>query len=120
MTGAQVRRASTLNKRINDKGAKRRARTAALVKINPAAKKQTMSGTMLVQIYGHTAQGASTTQQLGMRKNVKGATLFAGSGACTTTVIAFTFGPTADPIVKIPLEQIDAWIQTWLGTTREQ
>ena len=50
----------------------------------------------------------------------KKTTPFAGSWACTTTVIAFTFSPTADPLIKIPLEQIDAWFQVWMGTTRDQ
>ena len=59
-------------------------------------------------------------QQFAMRKNVKGTTPFAGSGACTTTVIAFTISPTSDPLIRIPLEQLDTGYQTWLGTTREQ
>ena len=51
---------------------------------------------------------------------MKRTTPFAGSRACTTTVLAWTFGPTIDPIVKIPLEQIDAWFQLWMGTTSNQ
>ena len=119
MSGSLARRASTLNARIS-KGGKRAKRTADLIKINPAAKKLTMAGTAKVQPYGHQAQGASMKQQLAMRANIKTTTPFAGSWACTATVIAYTYGPTDDPLIKIPLEQIDAWFQMWMGTTREQ
>ena len=99
MTPTQVRRASTLNQRIA-KGAKRAARTNALVVINPSAIQLTMTGTHLVQAYGHQAQGASFTQQGAMRNLIKSTTPFAGSRACTTAVIAWTLGPAADPDVK--------------------
>ena len=119
MTATNVRRASTLNKRIA-KGGKRAPRTRALVVINPAAIKLTMSGTHPVQAYGHQAQGASWAQQGAMRKNIKNTTPFAGSRACTATVISWIFGPTSDPHVKIPLEQIDMWMKVWAETTTEQ
>ena len=110
MSGSLIRRASTLNARIS-KGSKRALRTADLVKINPAAKKLTMSGTAKVQPYGHQALGACMTQQFAMRSSIKKTTPSAGSWACTATVIAFTLGPTDDPLIKIPLEQIDSWFQ---------
>ena len=114
MSGSAVRKASSLNKRIFVKGKDRAKRTRALVNIKPAAKKLTMTGTHPVQAYGHQAQGASANQIRGMRKNIKDTTEFAGTRACTTTVIAWHFGPNSDPMVKCPLEQIDAWAHTWL------
>jgi len=119
MTASTVRRASTLNARIA-KGSLRGKRTKALVAVNPEAKKLTVVGTCAVQPYGHQAQGASLTQQLSMRKNVKSTTPFAGSSACTTTVIGWTYGANVDPLIKIPLEQIDMWLQLWAGTTRTE
>ena len=117
MSGSGVRRASTLNNRIGSKGADRAKRTRELVKVNPAALKLTMAGTMPVQAYGHQAQGASMSQMTGMRKNIKNTTPFAGSFACSTTVVGWHFGPTGDPFIKCPLEQIDTWIQTWNDAT---
>ena len=54
---------------------------------------------------------------VGMRKNIKNTTPFAGTYACTTTVLAWKFGPNADPLVRCPLEQIDTWAQTWTEIT---
>ena len=54
------------------------------------------------------------TQMLMMRKNAKNTTPFAGR-SCSTTVMALVFSPTADPLIKYPVEQIDMWIQTWVG-----
>ena len=48
-----------------------------------------------------------------MNKNLKGTTEFAGSYACSTTVLAYKFGPAANAFVRCPLEQIDDWCQVW-------
>ena len=117
MSGSGVRRASTLNARIEIKGADRAKRTREPVKINPAALKLTMPGTMPVQAYSHQAQGAAASQMTNMRKNIKNTTPFAGSFACSTTVVGWHFGPSGDPFVKCPLEQIDSWVQTWNAAT---
>ena len=119
MSGCMVRKASSLNKRINEKGYCRAKRTNAMVKINPAALKLTMTGTHPAQAYGHQAQGASMTQMFGMKRNIKNTTPFAGTRACSTTVLAWKFGPTADPFVRCPVEQIDAWFQTWTAATSD-
>jgi len=57
---------------------------------------------------------------LDMKKSIKDTTPVAGSRACSTTVLAWQFGPNADPLVRCPLEQIDMWVQTWKATTREE
>ena len=117
MSGSGVRRASTLNARVEVKGADRAKRTRELVTVNPAAQKLTMAGTMPVQAYGHQAQGAAPSQMKNMLKNVKNTTPFAGSFACSATVVGWTFGPGGNPFVKCPLEQIDSWVQTWNAAT---
>ena len=48
-----------------------------------------------------------------MRVNIKRATHLGGTGACTTTTIAWLFGPVADPGVKNVCEQLDMWVTTW-------
>ena len=48
-----------------------------------------------------------------MRYNLKLATHFGGTGACITSVLAWLFGPTADPLVKQAAEQLDMWVLTW-------
>jgi len=48
-----------------------------------------------------------------MRFNLKTATQFGGTSACTATVLAWLFGPVADPLVKQAAEQLDMWIMTW-------
>ena len=68
-SGSTIRKASSLNHRIECKGADRAARTHALVMVNPAALKLTMTGMQPVQEYGHQAQGASNCQLVKMRRN---------------------------------------------------
>ena len=111
MSGRGVLSASSLNYRIEAKGNARAKRTRELVKVNPAAIKLTMTGKNPVQTYGHVAQGASESQMGKMRSNLKNTTPFAGSYACTTTVLSWKYGPNADPFVKCPLEHIDSWVQ---------
>ena len=53
------------------KGRRRAKRVNHLCKMNSEAQKLTMTGIHPVQIYGHTAQGASTAQVNAMRKNLK-------------------------------------------------
>ena len=116
MTGNGNRRASTLNNRIEVKGADRAKRTRELVKVTPVATKLTMPGTNATQVYGHQAQGVSCSQMINMNKKIKNTTPYAKTRACTATVLAWHFGPTADARVGRPLEQIDAWMQVWTST----
>ena len=71
MSGSGVRKASSLNFRIEVKGKDRAKRTRALVMVQPAAIKLTMAGTHPVQVYSHQAQGASQSQMVGMGKILK-------------------------------------------------
>ncbi len=48
-----------------------------------------------------------------MRGNIKTATPFGGTQACLTTTLAWLFSPAADAGVKIPCEQLDAWVLSW-------
>ena len=59
--------------------------TAWLVcKIHSEAQKLTMTGIQPVQVYGHTAQGASTAQVNAMCKNLKLGTVMGKTRACAT------------------------------------
>ena len=53
------------------KGRRRAQRVNRLCKINSEAQQLTTTGIQLVQVYGHTAQGASTAQVNAMCKNLK-------------------------------------------------
>jgi hypothetical protein len=117
LAGGAMRAETTLNERIYAKGAPRARRIRGLVMVNAEAKKLTMPGVQPTQSYGHVAMGASKAQQLGMRKNLKNATPFAGTASCTTSTIAFTYGLAADPLITCPVEQLDIWSQVWLAAT---
>ena len=65
------------------------------------------------QHYGHQVLGASVAQTREMRGNLKGGTQYAGTNSCVTSTLAWLLGPTADPEIKIPTEQLDIWVQTW-------
>ena len=105
--------ANTQSKRIFGKAKHRSKRTKELVHRNMTALKLVMPGVPTQQSYGYQVNGDSPSQVLGMRRNIKGATHLGGTGACLTTSIAWLFGPTADPGVKIVCEQLDMWVQTW-------
>ena len=81
MAGGIARPASTLNNRIDGKGADSAKRTRELVAINPSAIKLVMSGVVPKQIYGHQAMGASILQMYKMRKTMKDSTAYAGTWA---------------------------------------
>ena len=114
-----TRAAATSNTRINKKGADKARRTHELGRTNLAATKLVMPGVVASQEYGHQAMGASMTQMRKMAKNMKDSTPFAGTRACTTTVLALLFGNNANPLVRCPRDQIDMWIATWQRCHRE-
>ena len=88
MGGGRRRMAQTQNKRIFGKAKNRSKRTKELVHRNMLALKLVMPGVSTQQSYGHQVNGASPSQVLGMRRNIKGATHLGGTGACLTTSIA--------------------------------
>ena len=113
MGGGRRRMAKTQNKRIRTRAMQRARRTRQLVRRDRRALKLVMPGVAPQQAYGHTVTGASKSQTMEMRGNIKTATPFGGTQACLTTTLAWLFSPTADPGVKIPCEQLDAWVLSW-------
>ena len=103
----------TQNKRIKQKARRRRRRTKILVHQNRTALKLVIPGVSAQQSYGYVVNGASPSQTMEMRINIKGSTHLGGTGACLTSSIAWLFGPTADPGVKNFVEQLDAWVLSW-------
>ena len=89
------------------------SRVHSLVQINSEATKLGMTGVHPSQSYGYQAMGASVSQQRNMRNNLKGCTPFAGTIACTTTSLCWTFGTNADPYISCPIGQVDLWMQVW-------
>jgi len=79
-----------------------------------------MSGVAPQQSYGHQANGLSWAQKVAMRFNLKTATQFGGTSACTATVLAWLFGPVADPLVKQSAEQLDMWFMTWAELDQQE
>ena len=72
-----------------------------------------MPGVAPQEAYGHQVIGASKTQTLEMRVNIKTATPFGGTQACLTSTLALLVGLVADPGVKNPCEQLDSWVMSW-------
>ena len=77
--------------------------------------KLTMTGTHPTQSYGHVAQGASTAQMFAMTKNIKDTTPFAGTRACTTTVVAWLFGPNANLTLLQEVDDISGFVRGHAG-----
>ena len=74
------------------KGRRRAKRVNRLCKTNSEAQKLTMTGIHPVQIYGHTAQGASNAQVDAMCRNLKLGTVSEKTQACPITPVAWFFG----------------------------
>ena len=70
-TAAGKRRCAANHWKRKRKGRRRAKRVFRLCKMNSEAQKLTMTGIQPVQVYGHTAQGASTAQVNAMCKNLK-------------------------------------------------
>ena len=87
---------------------------------NRTALKLVMTGLSPQQFYGHQVNGATARQTHAMRTNLKTATPFGGTGACIASCLAYFFGPSADPLIKNPAEQLDMWYQTWADADVEE
>ena len=74
-----------------------------------------MTGIHPVQIYGHTAQGASTAQVNAMCKNLKMGTVMRKTRACAISIVAWFFGERRVPQIAARVEQISEWITMWRG-----
>ena len=74
-----------------------------------------MTGMQLVQVYGHTAQGASTAQVNAMCKKLKMGTEMDKTRACAISTVAWFFGEKRVPQIATRVEQISEWITMWRG-----
>ena len=72
-----------------------------------------MTGIHPVQIYGHTAQGASNAQVDAMCRNLKLGTVLGKTQACPITTVAWFFGVKRLPRTAARVEQISEWISMW-------
>ena len=95
------------------KGRRRAKRVHRLCKMNSEAHKLTMTGIHPVQIYGHTAQGASKAQVDAMCRNLKLGTVLGKTQACPITTVAWFFGVKRVPQTAARVEQISEWITMW-------
>ena len=92
---------------------RRAERVNRLCKMNSEAQKLTMTGIHPVQIYGHTAQGASNAQVDAMCRNLKLGTVLGKTQACPITTVAWFFGVKRVPQTAARVEQISEWISMW-------
>ena len=74
-----------------------------------------MTGIHPVQIYGHTAEGASTAQVNAMCENLKMGTVIGKTRACANSTVAWFFGEKRVPQIAARVEQISEWITMWRG-----
>ena len=74
-----------------------------------------MTGIHFVQIYGHTAQDASTTQVNAMCKNLKMGTVIGKTQACAISTVARFLGEKRVPQAATRVEQVSEWITMWRG-----
>ena len=95
------------------KGRRRAKRVNRLCKMNSEVQKLTMTGIHPVQIYGHTAQGASNAQVNAMCRNLKLGTVLGKTQACPITTVAWFFGVKRVPQIAATVEQISEWISMW-------
>ena len=95
------------------KGRRRAKRVNRLCKTNSEAQKLTKTGIHPVQIYGHTAQGASNAQVDAMCRNLKLGTVLGKTQACPITTVAWFFGVKRVPQTAAKVEQISEWISMW-------
>ena len=95
------------------KGRRRAKRVNRLCKMNSEAEKLTMTGIHPVQIYGHTAQGASNAQVNAMCRSLRLGTVLGRTQACPISTVAWFFGAERVPQTAARVEQISEWISMW-------
>ena len=66
-----------------------------------------------VSAYGIEALGAAPTTLRHLRAAAAKLSPYAGSGACATTAIDLGHGKSWDPAVRLRVQIIDTWIETW-------
>ena len=95
------------------KGRRRAKRVNRLCKMNSEAQKLTMTGIHPVQIYGHTAQGASHAQVNAMCRSLKLGTVLGKTQACSISTVSWFFIVECVPQTAARVEQISEWISMW-------
>ena len=109
-TAAEKRRCAASQWKRIWKGRRRAKRVNRLCKMNSEALKLTITGIHPVQIYGHTAQGASNAQVNAMCRNLKLGMVLGKTQACPITTVAWFFGAKCVPQTAARVEQISEWI----------
>ena len=82
----------------------------SLCKKNSEAQKLMITGIHPVQIYGHTAQGASNAQVHATCRSLKLGTVLGKTQACPISTVAWFFGVKRGPQTAARVEQISEWI----------
>ena len=72
-----------------------------------------MTGIQLVQVYGHTAQGASIAQVNAVCKNLKMGTVMGKTKACA--ISSRFFGVKRVPQTATGVKQVSEWFTKWRG-----
>ena len=88
------------------KGRRRAKRVNRLCQMNSEAQKLTMTDIHPVQIYGHTAQGASNAQVDAMCRNLKLGTVLGKIQACPITTVAWFFGVKRVPQTAVRVSRL--------------
>ena len=104
-TAAGKRRCAACQWKRIWKGRRRAKRVNRLCKMNSEAQKLTMTGIHLVQIYGHTAQGAYHAQVNAMCRSLKLGTVLGKTHACPVSTVAWFFGAARDQRVDFDVRK---------------
>ena len=104
-TAAGKRRCAACQWKRIWKGRRRAKRVNRLCKMNSEAQKLTMTGIHLVQIYGHTAQGAYHAQVNAMCRSLKLGTVLGKTHARPVSTVAWFFGAARDQRVDFDVRK---------------
>jgi hypothetical protein len=111
-TGGTQRSTCAAAKRLR-KAAVRAARVRSLAQADPHARKLTRTGVLPQASYGTPALGAAPSHIQSLRRTAALATGLARKGGCTTALLHWEFGGSADPGLSTPLAQLGAWFDLW-------
>lgn len=101
--------------------AKRRARRVALiVRTNKRGARLYRGGVAPQAEYGAVVQGTPPSRLKQFRVLAAGCAPNRGPQACATTSIAWAHGASADPGIRIPVAQIETWIELWDEATDQE
>ena len=83
--------------------------------MNCEAQKLTMTGTYPVQIYGHTTQGATTTQVNALYNKLKMGAVMGKTPKRAISTVTWFFGEKRVPQTATIVERVSEWITMWRG-----